>query len=63
MAKSLAADFKRQGFKAHVKREDIPGRGSWYRVRVGKFDSRSDAASARSKIKSKAGYDGFVTSL
>lgn len=63
VADALAEDFRRRGHKVHVKHEEIPGRGSWYRVQVGRLDSRDEAASLRARIKQSDGYDGFVTSM
>jgi cell division septation protein DedD/nucleoid DNA-binding protein len=35
--------LKRQGLSAFIQRAEIPGRGTWYRVRVGGFSSVADA--------------------
>ncbi|MGK9369748.1 SPOR domain-containing protein [Melioribacter sp. Ez-97] len=38
-AESVANNLKRLGHNAFVIKADIPGRGAWYRVRIGYFDS------------------------
>ncbi len=59
-ARLMAEDLRRQGFDARVRAEDVPGRGRWYRVRVGSHGTRDDAEKVRAKVKAN-GLDGFVT--
>lgn len=62
VAATMASDLKAAGLKAYVKKESVPGRGAWYRVQVGRYQSREEAQAAQGKLKSRQGYDGFVTS-
>ncbi len=39
IAEKQAAKYKAKGFYAFIEKAEIPGRGTWYRVRVGNFDS------------------------
>ncbi|OIP35153.1 MAG: hypothetical protein AUK47_17180 [Deltaproteobacteria bacterium CG2_30_63_29] len=62
VASTMAEELEASGLKAYVKKESVPGKGAWYRVQVGRYESREEAQSAQGKIKSRQGYDGFVTS-
>ncbi len=42
-ASSEVERLKRQGLNAFIQRAEIPGRGTWYRVRVGGFTSVAEA--------------------
>lgn len=60
-ARALVKTLKSQGYQAQVKAEAIPGKGTWYRVRVGRFDSRTSAKKFQKSFSSKEGMAGFVT--
>ena len=53
-ADKLVAELKLKGFKAYRAIGKIPGKGIWYRVRVGNFDNKAEAAGTIAKLK-KAG--------
>ncbi|MGK9476068.1 SPOR domain-containing protein [Melioribacter sp. OK-6-Me] len=42
-AENVASDLKRDGHNAFVLKVDIPGKGTWYRVRIGNFESVQEA--------------------
>lgn len=42
-AKGFAEGLKSRGYPVFVKQGDVPGRGTWYRVRVGKFKTVKEA--------------------
>lgn len=42
-----------EGIDAFVNEAEVPGRGKWYRVYVGKFNTRQQASSAATDMKSK----------
>lgn len=44
-AQELAQRLERKGYQAFVAEAEIPGKGRWYRVRVGRFGTRKEAAS------------------
>lgn len=44
-AEVLAQKLARKGYQAFVTGAELPGKGKWYRVRVGRFGTRKEAAS------------------
>ncbi|MGB9178745.1 MAG: SPOR domain-containing protein [Pyrinomonadaceae bacterium] len=48
------------GLEARVVRTEIPKRGTWYRVQVGRFLSREEAARVGSQLRSKGTIQDFV---
>ena len=51
-ADQFAAQLRARGHKSYVVEAHVPGRGTWYRVRIGPFPSQQAAASYR------AGFEG-----
>lgn len=52
-AEELAQRLARKGYQAFVAEAEIPGKGKWYRVRVGRFGTRKEAASFGESLKKK----------
>ncbi len=50
-AKEFEASLKSKTLPAFIKVAKIPGKGTWYRVRVGKFSSRKEALSYAKHLK------------
>jgi DedD protein len=59
-AQRIADRFK--GHKPRIVSADIPGKGRWYRVKVGSFDSRTDAERYLKDLSRETSVRGFVTS-
>ena len=53
-AKQFADSLKAGGFDAYVMRADLGTKGIWYRVRVGRFNSREEAQREIGKLRSSA---------
>jgi cell division protein FtsN len=53
-ADRLVAELKKTGFHAYRAIGKVPGKGIWYRVRVGKYRNKADARNTMQKLK-KAG--------
>ena len=51
-ADTFSGQLRARGHKAYVVEAKVPGRGTWYRVRIGPFTSQHAAASYR------AGFEG-----
>jgi len=51
VADSLVNRLKKRGYPAYRSIGKIPGKGIWYRVRVGYFNSRSEADSTLKQLK------------
>ena len=49
-ASAFARKLERKGFEPYVTAADIPGRGTWHRVRVGNYDSKDAAEGLRSRL-------------
>ena len=58
-ADRLVADLKRKGFHAYRAIGKVPGKGIWYRVRVGEYQNRASAGQALNKLK-KTGLKPIV---
>lgn len=43
-----------KGFSAHHRRVEVPGKGVWYRVRIGAFDTKAEAEAMLKKLEKKA---------
>lgn len=52
-ARELADKLTRKGYQAFVAEAEVPGKGTWYRVRVGRFGTRKEAASFGENLKRK----------
>jgi cell division septation protein DedD len=49
----FATALRRRGHRAYVETATIAGRGNWYRVRVGPFRSKAEAAAYRAEFEKK----------
>ena len=60
-SRSFADTLRAAGFDAYVARADLGARGTWYRVRVGRYGSRAEAQQAVAKLRaSGSGRDAIV---
>jgi DedD protein len=59
-ATSMATRLQSKGYDCYVVTAEIPGMGTWHRVRIGHFRSRKDAKGYAGELKSKEGIDPFV---
>ena len=57
---AVASTLKGQGFDAYVVEATIPGKGTWYRVRVGRFGSSGEAKSTLGKLRSAGLGSGAI---
>lgn len=57
-----AGAYQKKGYTVRIVQADIPGRGRFYRVLVGEFDTRGRALQAARALKSsgRAGYAGVL---
>ena len=62
-ATSFLEELKDGGYEAFLVHSDIPGKGRWYRVRVGQFGSLTEATSFQQAFEQKEGYSTFVSPL
>lgn len=59
-ADAFAAQLRARGHKAYVVEAHVPGRGAWYRVRIGPFTSQHAAASYRSGFEGREHVVPFI---
>jgi cell division septation protein DedD len=59
-AAEFADQLRARGHKAYVLEAHVPGRGTWYRVRVGPFPSQHAAAAYRATFESKEHVVPFI---
>jgi DedD protein len=59
-ADAFVSQLRARGHKAHVQRAEIPGRGTWYRVKIGPFTTQLEAAKYRAAFEAKEKMPGFV---
>ena len=60
-AEREAARLKSHSLDAKIKQESVPGKGVWYRVRVGAFENRGEAGKMLAKLKASK-FGGMVIS-
>ena len=59
-ADAFAQQLRARGHKAHVQRAEIPGRGTWYRVKIGPVATQGEAIRYRTAFEAKEKVPGFV---
>jgi len=59
-ANNFADQLRARGHKAYVQEATVPGRGTWFRVRVGPFTSQHAAAAYRSQFETKEHVVPFI---
>jgi DedD protein len=60
-AESFLADLKGAGYRAHMVEAEVPGRGTWYRVRLGRYGSYGEALRAKEKFERERHMIAYVT--
>lgn len=60
-AESVAVKLREQDYPAHIATKDLGQRGVWYRVWVGKFETKEEAAQILEKIRQNY-KDSFIIS-
>jgi DedD protein len=59
-AQSFADQLRARGHKAHVVQANVPGRGTWYRVRIGPFSTQRAAADYRTDFEDREHVVPFI---
>jgi cell division septation protein DedD len=60
-AEKFAAKLRSKGYHATVAEADVPGKGRWYRVRVGRFETRAQAEHYLGDFERETHLAAFVT--
>ena len=61
-AETLCDTYIGKGYKAYIVSAEIPGRGTAYRVRIGRFIDINDAQKFSSEFEKKEKVSAFITS-
>jgi cell division septation protein DedD len=61
LADDEARRMKGRGYAAFVVTSDVPGKGTWYRVRLGSFTNKASAEKLAKEIRTKAGVSSIIT--
>lgn len=61
MAEEEVRRMKKRGYAAFIVSSELPEKGTWYRVRVGSFSTRSSAERLLNELKTKEGLSPFIT--
>ena len=61
MAEGDIKKMKQLGYAAFIVSSDLPGKGTWYRVRLGSFSSKASAEKLQKELRAKEGISPFIT--
>ncbi len=61
-ADSFAAGLRDKGYAPYVVEAEIPGKGTWYRVRMGRFPTKDAASRYMEDFRRETSLNAFVTS-
>jgi cell division septation protein DedD len=61
MADDEVKNLKKRGYAAFIASSELPGKGTWYRVRLGSFSSKTAAEKLQKTLHSKEGISPIVT--
>jgi DedD protein len=53
--------MKQRGYAAFIVASELPGKGTWYRVRLGSFLNKTAAEKLQKDIQAKEGISSFIT--
>ncbi|MBZ0274478.1 SPOR domain-containing protein [bacterium] len=62
-AKGKQSAYVKKGIEAYIVRADIPGKGVWYRVRVGQFSTREGAQQYANAIREREQVEPYITRI
>jgi cell division septation protein DedD len=52
--------MKQHGYAAFIVSSELPGKGTWYRVRLGSFSNKASAEKLEKEVREKAGVSPIV---
>ena len=62
-ANRFAARLREKGYAPSVVEAQVPGRGTWYRVRLGNFSSRETASRFLSDFRRETQLDAYIAAI
>jgi cell division septation protein DedD len=60
-ADAFIAELKKSGYAPTVTEANVPGKGTWFRVRLGGYSSYDEAMAGKAEFESKAKIIAYVT--
>jgi cell division septation protein DedD len=61
MADEEVRKLKKRGYAAFIASADVPGKGTWHRVRLGSFTNKIAAENLQKTLHAKEGINPMVT--
>ena len=61
-AKQMMEKWRKRGYSAFTTTGEVPGKGTWHRVRTGRFKTRSEAETYLDKFKKRENVTALVVS-
>lgn len=61
-ANAVLGRWKKKGYSAFVQTGEIPEKGTWYRVRIGRYSTKQEAQDFLEKLKKREKIAGIVVS-
>lgn len=62
VANAFSSSLVAKGYESHIVKMEVAGKGTVYRVRVGKYKSLEDAQKMAAELEKKEGISAFITS-
>jgi len=62
VAKAFSDSLAAKGYESHIVKIDVPGKGTVYRVRIGKYKNIEDAQKVAVELEKKESVSAFITS-
>ena len=59
----IKKELRRSKYKPFIMPVELPGKGKWYRVRIGKFPTRLEAEKFKSRFEKRLGLETFLVTL
>jgi DedD protein len=62
-ADAFSAELKKAGYSLSITEANVPGKGTWFRVRLGAYGSHDEALAAKADFEGKQKIIAYVTRL
>lgn len=62
-AEAFYDQLRAAGYKPFISRAEVPGKGTWYRVRLGKYPTYEDAVTAKATFEKRQKIIAYVTRI
>ena len=62
-AEAFYNQLRKSGYRPYISRAEVPGKGTWFRVRLGKYADYPAAVAAKSKFEKRQKIIAYVTRI